>query len=318
MTGKPHVWHIHEFSHNSECIEMSLPRPALARLLDLTSNLIIFNSHAVASEWQGWLPPHRTAIVRNWVNRKDISESEHQVAEFNLHGRRFNLITVGSVLPWKRQMDAVQATAKLIREGLDISLLIAGPFLHPAYRDQIAAFIEKHGVQERIRLLGYVEHPQRLVQSSQAAVVCSRLEPFGRVTIESMILGVPVVGANSGGTAEIIEDEVSGLLYPVGDIDALARQLRRLIMDKELRQRLGANAVIRAGQFSSAEKEMRPLLDLLPSLGSEFNPSWPLGEILGAQIPRRGIREAGRVWWGPWQRRVKDLVRGKSLFDVPL
>lgn len=313
MAGKPHVWHIHEFSHNPECIEMTLPRPALAHLLNLTSNLIIFNSHAVASEWQGWLPANHTAIVRNWVNRKSVAANEPQVAEFSLGGSRFNITVVGSVLPWKRQLDAVQATAQLIREGLDISLLMVGPFLNPAYRDQITAFIAEQGLQERIRLLGYVENPQRLMQSSQATVVCSRLEPFGRVTIESMILGVPVVGANSGGTAEIIEDEVSGLLYPVGDIDALARQLRRLIMDKDLRQRLGAGAVIRAGQFSSAEKEMRPLLGLLSPLRGASNPSWPLGEILGAQYSLKwGLRQHGRVLLGRAKRRVKDLLRRKS------
>ena len=117
LAGKPHVWHIHEFSHNPECIEMALPRAALAHLLNLTSNLIIFNSHAVASEWEGWLPANHTAIVRNWVNRKSVAENERQIAEFGLDGSRFNITMVGSVLPWKRQMDAAQATARLINSA---------------------------------------------------------------------------------------------------------------------------------------------------------------------------------------------------------
>jgi len=75
MAGKPHVWHIHEFSHNPECIEMALPRPALAHLLNLTSNLIIFNSHAVASEWLRRGP--KTALTLAFLahfNAKDLDE----------------------------------------------------------------------------------------------------------------------------------------------------------------------------------------------------------------------------------------------------
>jgi hypothetical protein len=128
-----------------------------------------------------------------------------------------------------------------------------------------------------------------------------------------MMQGVPVVGANSAGTAEIIEDEVSGLLYPAGDIGALTRQLRRLVQDRDLRQRLGANALKRAAQFNSADREMRPLLDVLSSLCNDFNPSRPLGEILGVQYPKKwDLRGRGRVFCRRWKRRIKHLMRQAS------
>ena len=53
-------------------------------------------------------------------------------------------------------------------------------------------------------------------------------EPFGQVVVEAMLAGVPVVAAAAGGRAEILTDGVNGLLYPAGDVEALAEALRRL------------------------------------------------------------------------------------------
>jgi glycosyltransferase involved in cell wall biosynthesis len=324
MIGKPHIWHIHEFSYNPECIEMAIPQLELAQLLNLTSNWIVFNSSAVAAEWRDWLPPAKMKIVRNWLNPKTISENETVVSGFRPAGNNpFKIAMVASILPWKRQMDAVQATAKLIRENLDVCLSVVGPLINEKYRDDIIAFIDEHKLQDRIHLLGYMENPESVVKSSQATVVCSRLEPFGRVTIESMAQGVPVVGANSGGTREIIEDEVNGLLYPVGDIDALANQLSRLVQDENFRQKLSKNAIRRAEQFSSAEREMEPLLALLSAIRGTPNPSWPLGEMLGAHMSAElknsrnlSAHEHINLLFGKLKRRIKNLITAKSQANV--
>ncbi len=319
ITGKPHVWHIHEFSYNPECIELVIAQPDMSRLLDLTSNLIVFNSLAVAAEWRDFLPANRTKIIRNWVDPKNVAAASDALPELNLDVQGFRIVMVGSVLPWKRQMDAVQAVANLIGEDLDVSLLIVGPLLNEPYHQEISAFIENHKLQSRIRLIGYMENPGRVVKLAHAAVVCSRLEPFGRVTVEAMNWGIPVVGANSGGTVEIIEDEISGLLYPVGNVVALASQLKRLITDENLRQRLGKNAMQRAAQFGSAEKEMEPLLDRLSSILKTSNPSWPLGQILSplrsnelAGADTLGICEHGRLLFYKIKRRAQNLFFGKS------
>ena len=74
-------------------------------------------------------------------------------------------------------------------------------------------------------------------------------EPFGQVVIEGMAAGLPVVAVASGGPAEVIADETTGLLYPSGDVHALARIMRRLANDSALRGRLGQAARLRARDF---------------------------------------------------------------------
>jgi glycosyltransferase involved in cell wall biosynthesis len=66
-------------------------------------------------------------------------------------------------------------------------------------------------------------------------------EPFGRVNIEAMAAGKPVIASRVGGIPEVIEDNVSGILVPNGDGDALAKAMIKLIDDAELRRRLGEN-----------------------------------------------------------------------------
>ncbi len=63
-------------------------------------------------------------------------------------------------------------------------------------------------------------------------------EPFGQVVIEGMAGRVPVIAAAAGGPAEVITDDVNGVLYPMGDQSALEAAMRRLADDPQLRQRL--------------------------------------------------------------------------------
>jgi glycosyltransferase involved in cell wall biosynthesis len=65
-------------------------------------------------------------------------------------------------------------------------------------------------------------------------------EPWGLVPIEAMAHGVPVVATGRGGSAEYLRDGDNALLHPPGDVAALARALRRLADEPELRERLRA------------------------------------------------------------------------------
>jgi len=69
-------------------------------------------------------------------------------------------------------------------------------------------------------------------------VVCSRDEAFGRVTVEAMKAGKPVIGARSGGTAELIREGENGLLYTPGEVAELAGAIRRVAHDRILAGRL--------------------------------------------------------------------------------
>ncbi len=79
--------------------------------------------------------------------------------------------------------------------------------------------------------------------------MCSESEAFGRVTVEAMRAGLPVCGTNAGGTPEIIDQGVNGLLSPPGDANALAANLMALESDEDLRRSIAFRAVETAQRF---------------------------------------------------------------------
>src|SRR5207245_2767384 len=105
-------------------------------------------------------------------------------------------------------------------------------------------------VQDRVVFLGFRKDVAQLLREFDVLVHASLIpEPFGQVVLEGMQAGLPVIAADAGGPAELIEHGVNGLLYPAGDREALASALVTLAGNPELRARLGAAAKARAAVF---------------------------------------------------------------------
>jgi glycosyltransferase involved in cell wall biosynthesis len=77
-------------------------------------------------------------------------------------------------------------------------------------------------------------------------------EPFGVVVLEAMICARPVIASRAGGLAEIVVDGETGLLVPPDDPEALAKALRRLLADQDLRQKMGLAGKRRAEEFRAS------------------------------------------------------------------
>jgi D-inositol-3-phosphate glycosyltransferase len=86
--------------------------------------------------------------------------------------------------------------------------------------------------------------------AAEVCVVPSLYESFGLVALEAMACGTPVIASRVGGLQHTVEDGVTGFLVPAGDPDDLAEKLRRVLVDSELRERLGANARQKARAYT--------------------------------------------------------------------
>jgi D-inositol-3-phosphate glycosyltransferase len=86
--------------------------------------------------------------------------------------------------------------------------------------------------------------------AAEVCVVPSLYESFGLVALEAMACGTPVIASRVGGLQHTVEDGVTGFLVPAGDPDALAEKLRLVLVDSDLRERLGANARQKAQAYT--------------------------------------------------------------------
>jgi len=110
----------------------------------------------------------------------------------------------------------------------------------------VAAALTRNGLSHRVELLGARDDIPELLARSDVFVLSSRSEGFPVSVLEAMAAGLPVVATDVGGVAEAVEDGETGFLVPAADSEALARALERLVLDGELRRRLGAAGRARA------------------------------------------------------------------------
>ncbi len=117
-------------------------------------------------------------------------------------------------------------------------LLLAGEGPIRGELDNLAADL---GLNDRIRFLGWRRDAERLFAAADICVMPSRFEPLGNVILEAWANRTPVIAARATGPEWLVEDNKSGLLFPIDNAEALASALQRLIGDPALAEALVGN-----------------------------------------------------------------------------
>ncbi len=169
------------------------------------------------------------------------------------------------LVPVKGGAQLLEAFARVIRRHPTARLLVAGSGPEsPALR----GLADRLGLGDRVEWLGHVDRDEmerRFASSWLQAIPGLWEEPFGNVTLEAMMRGTALVASRLGGPSEVIRDEVTGLLVPPGDVEALAEAIARILDDRDLAERMGA-----AGrEVALAEFSMDRLVDRLLDLYRE-------------------------------------------------
>src|SRR5262249_51653791 len=124
-----------------------------------------------------------------------------------------------NIQPWKGQDVTLRAMAALAARFPDLTAVFAGGVVRGAewYQAALDDFAPAQGLVPRVRFLGSRSDVPDLVNAVDVVVHASVTpEPFGRVLIEAMALGKPVVASAAGGVLEIVDDGRSGFLVPPG------------------------------------------------------------------------------------------------------
>ncbi len=117
-------------------------------------------------------------------------------------------------------------------------------------RPVLEGLIEQLGLQGRVLLAGHVANPYPVMKRSRLAVMSSRREGFGNVLIEAMACGVPVVATDCPvGPRVILDQGRYGQLVPVGDPEAMAAAMTRILTDEELARSMADKGRIRAEDY---------------------------------------------------------------------
>jgi glycosyltransferase involved in cell wall biosynthesis len=252
--GIPHVWYIHELGDEDHGLYFDLGQAVSLRLVDTLSQRIIVTSRTVQRHFEPSLPADKIRLIYPAVEVPERPLTPSDPATFKL-------VVVGAIAPGKRQEDAIRAVSLLVAKGLTVRLTVvgAGEAQHVA---ALRALVRELAVEHAVEFAGFSSDPYSYIAASDAALVCSRHEALGRVTIEAMKLGKPVIGANRGGTAELIRDGGNGLLYRAEDAEDLSRKVDTLYHSKDLRSEIGRSARAWAQETFGLARYTRALLDV--------------------------------------------------------
>jgi phosphatidyl-myo-inositol dimannoside synthase len=186
-------------------------------------------------------------------------------------GDELVVMTVARVIPRKGHSRVIRAMAELGDAVPPFKYVIAGKGPYESTLRELAAAV---GVQDKVIFAGYIPETELNLHHNLADVFVmpnietdgGDIEGFGMVFLEANATGKPVIGGRSGGTAEAIVDGVTGYLVDEGDDEELVERLRRLLMDKELRNRMG-DAGLRRVQ---TEFSWEPRAALLSSISADI------------------------------------------------
>ncbi len=170
---------------------------------------------------------------------------------------------VGCLVPWKGHGIFLESCARILKK-IRAVIYIAGdsPDDDTGYKNDLLARTVALGISEHVHFLGHCPNVAPVVNACDIMVHASTSpEPFGRVILEAMALGKPVVATDAGGPAEVIDHEKDGLLVPAGDATAMARALLTLMSDESLRHRMGKAAANKARVLYSAGAHARIILE---------------------------------------------------------
>ena len=289
----PHVWHIHEFGYDDHRLLFDFGFERAARLMGRLSTAVICVSRALRERYAAFIPPERLHVIYQSVTVRPDPQAEEEAARERRHlARPLRLIIVGEVKPTKGQEDAVRALHEIVAQGIDAELLVVGG-VEGAYGSYLHRLAFELGVRDRVRFTGWVDNPYPLVRSSDVALMCSRSEAFGRVTVEAMLAGKPVIGARAGATPELVLHGFNGFLYEPADAKDLARWAVFLHQHPHQARQMGdtarrwASEGFSVARYAAAVKEVLMAATLAPRHGEG---TW----LWTSQWTRSGRRRTGR------------------------
>lgn len=241
LAGKRVLWHVRDRIADDYLPSKTVQ--AFRRLARLIPHAIVANSRATLEALR--LPHGRKRRSKNYSATvvHDGFDFAELPAERNVEGPNLVVGLVGRIAPWKGQDIYLRAIHRIHAELPTVRFQIIGSALfgEESYGDHLRALCDELGLNHCVEFCGFVRDIQRHIGKLDVVVHASTIpEPFGQVIIEGMAAGKAVIATRGGGATEIVVDGSSGLLVPMGDSDALAAAMRMLLLDKDLRTRLGA------------------------------------------------------------------------------
>jgi glycosyltransferase involved in cell wall biosynthesis len=252
-TSVPQVWWVNDIISAD-----FFPWPARAAFLWQarrgSAKLVTVSEFARVALLRAGLAASRVATVHNGIPLARYQRTARGLLrqQWNLPDTELLVGIIGRYTPWKGQEFFLRLAEAWIGQNAAGHFVLAGHAFNEeqAFEASLRAFAAERGLSHRVHFVPFLPNIAAAFSDLDAVVHASlRPEPFGRVIIEAMAVGVPVIAAQDGGVPEIIQHGVNGLLAAPGNLAEYLEQLSQLASSPPLRTKLAA-----AGRQSVEER----------------------------------------------------------------
>ena len=264
----PHVWHVREIHTGTSKFGF-----LLSKFIYDYSDAVITISKSVCTAFFGQCSANKLHVIYNGVDIQRFSPSisgDLFRAELGI-GHNIPLVgIVGRIAHWKGHSVFIRAAAVVHREFPEARFLIVGDGVVPAdYRIKrnLKRLVSKLGLEEVVIFVGTrTDIPSVMASLNVLVLASTKPEPLGRVILEAMSAGRPVVATNQGGPTEVMIDGETGYLVQPGDYDGTADAIMKLLRNPTLSLKMGLAGRSRCERYYTNEKTASEIVSVYETL----------------------------------------------------
>ena len=178
-------------------------------------------SNSIYNKYIDIIDDEKLVCIYNGIDAKTFYKPNKKI----LQNKKVILIMVGGFEFYKGQIEFAQGCVKAYEKGYyNFEVWFIGMGRHDV-KDKVKNIFKKAGMEHIVKYLGYKYDVENYYKQSDISFTCAKSEAFGRTTVEAMLSGNLVIGANTAGTKELIENNETGLLYEQGNSDDLSEKI---------------------------------------------------------------------------------------------
>ena len=266
LARRPLVYHLHDILSLEHFSKTNL-RVAV-NLINRCAALVIANSQASKMAFlEAGGKSDLVRVVYNGFAAKNYEVDELEVRNLREHLRLEGKFVIGHfsrLSPWKGQHILIDALSQCPQ---DVVVILVGDALfgEQEYVQDLHKKVTALGLENRVKFLGFrADIPQLMAMCDLITHTSTAPEPFGRVIVEAMLCGKPVIASQAGGAMELVEDGINGFLVTPGEPQELAQVINNCRQESAKTANIANNAKIIASErfdVNIINKQIQKLLE---------------------------------------------------------
>ncbi|CAG4995328.1 D-inositol-3-phosphate glycosyltransferase [Dyadobacter sp. CECT 9275] len=203
----------------------------LSVLIARSNSLVIFNSYSTQQSFDRF---QNSMVIHNAFEGYDYSETSNN-SETPDMTNPLKILLIGRINTWKGQDFVIRTLSKLAGENFRLRIVGSTAAGNEELLVQLRALTNGLKLDSKIEFIEFAPDPSEEYKNADLVIVPStKPEPFGRIAIEAMSVGKPVLAANHGGLPEIIVHGENGFLFEPGNADSFNEYLLKYLINRDL------------------------------------------------------------------------------------